>query len=169
MLRPFLVALAAAVATTFGVPAVAVSAGETTQWRPAYHYTPAANFMNDPNGLIRYKGVYHLFYQHNPSGNTAGNGSWGHATSTDLVHWTEHPIAIAADADEEVWSGSVVLDQGNRSGLGTATNPPLVAIYTSRDRATGLQRQALAFSLDAGETWTKYAGNPVLDIGSQDF
>jgi fructan beta-fructosidase len=169
MLRPFLVALAAAVATTFGVPAMAVSAGETTQWRPTYHYTPAANFMNDPNGLIRYKGVYHLFYQHNPSGNTAGNGSWGHATSTDLVHWTEHPIAITADADEEVWSGSVVLDQGNRSGLGTATNPPLVAIYTSRDRATGLQRQALAFSLDAGETWTKYAGNPVLDIGSQDF
>jgi fructan beta-fructosidase len=74
------VVLAAAVATTVGVPAAAVapaSTTETTQWRPTYHYTPAANFMNDPNGLIRYKGVYHLFYQHNPSGNTAGNGSWG--------------------------------------------------------------------------------------------
>jgi fructan beta-fructosidase len=125
--------------------------------------------MNDPNGLIRFKGVYHLFYQHNPSGNTAGNGSWGHATSTDLVHWTEHPVAIAADTDEEVWSGSVVLDRTNSSGFGTETNPPLVAIYTSHDRHTGLQRQALAYSLDAGETWTKYDGNPVLDIGSHDF
>jgi len=172
MLRTFLVVLAAAVATTLVVPAAAVAADETTettQWRPTYHYTPAANFMNDPNGLIRYKGVYHLYYQHNPSGNTAGNGSWGHATSTDLVHWTEHPVAIAADANEEVWSGSVVLDRANTSGFATATNPPLVAIYTSRDNDTGLQRQALAFSLDAGETWTKYAGNPVLDIGSHDF
>jgi fructan beta-fructosidase len=172
MSRSFLVVLAAAVATTLGVPAAAVptvNTTETTQWRPTYHYTPAANFMNDPNGLIQYKGVYHLFYQHNPSGDTAGNGSWGHATSTDLVHWTEHPIAIAADANEEVWSGSVVLDKVNASGFGSATNPPLVAIYTSRDNETGLQRQALAFSLDAGETWTKYAGNPVLDIGSHDF
>ena len=172
MLRSFLVVLAAAVATALGLPATSVSATdttETTQWRPTYHYTPATNFMNDPNGLIRYKGVYHLFYQHNPSGNTAGNGSWGHATSTDLVHWTEHPIAIAADADEEVWSGSVVFDRNNSSGFGTATNPPLVAIYTSRDNDTGLQRQALAYSLDAGETWTKYSGNPVLDIGSHDF
>ena len=159
----------AAAATTLAAPAVAVVPDETTQWRSTYHYTPAANFMNDPNGLIRYKGVYHLFYQHNPSGNTAGNGSWGHATSTDLVHWTEHPVAIAADADEEVWSGSVVLDRTNSSGFGTTTNPPLVAIYTSRDLDTGLQRQALAYSLDAGETWTKYAGNPVLDIGSHDF
>jgi levanase len=170
--HPFLVVLAAAVATTVAVPAAAVTPAnttETSQWRPTYHYTPAANFMNDPNGLIQYKGVYHLFYQHNPWGNTAGNGSWGHATSTDLVHWTEHRVAIAADADEEVWSGSVVLDRANTSGFGTATNPPLVAIYTSRDKDTGLQRQALAFSLDAGETWTKYAGNPVLDIGAHDF
>jgi sucrose-6-phosphate hydrolase SacC (GH32 family) len=104
-------------------PAAAVSTDETTettQWRPSYHYTPAANFMNDPNGLIRCKGIYHLYCQHDPSGNTAGNGSWGHASSTDLVHWTEHPIAIAADADEEVWSGSVVLDRANSSGFGTA-------------------------------------------------
>jgi sucrose-6-phosphate hydrolase SacC (GH32 family) len=124
MFRSLLVVLAAAVATTVGVPAAAVAPAtptETTQWRPTYHYTPAANFMNDPNGLIQYKGVYHLFYQHNPSGNTAGNGSWGHATSTDLVHWSEHPIAIAADADEEVWSGSVVLDKANTSGFGTVT------------------------------------------------
>jgi len=169
MLRPFLVLLAAAVATAFGVPAVAVSADETSQWRPAYHFTPAANFMNDPVGMIRHQGVYHLFYQYNPSGSTAGNGSWGHATSTDLVHWSQRPIAMAADEDEEIWSGSVVLDQANSTGFGTAAKPPLVAIYTSRNRHTNLQRQALAYSLDAGETWTKYSGNPVLDIGSTDF
>jgi len=168
MLRKLLVVLATVTATSLGVPAAAAP-DETTQWRPTYHYTPAANFMNDPNGLIRHKGTYHLFYQHNPSGNTADNGSWGHATSTDLVHWTEHPIAIAADTDEQVWSGSVVLDRTNSSGFGTSTNPPLVAIYTSRDLDTGLQRQALAYSLDSGETWTKYTGNPVLDIGSHDF
>lgn len=169
MLRKLLLMLATVTATSLGVPAAAVTPDETTQWRPTYHYTPATNFMNDPNGLIRHQGIYHLFYQHNPSGNTADNGSWGHATSTDLVRWTEHPIAIAADTDEQVWSGSVVLDRTNSSGFGTATNPPLVAIYTSRDLDTGLQRQVLAYSLDSGETWTKYAGNPVLDIGSHDF
>jgi fructan beta-fructosidase len=169
MLRPLLLVLVAAVATALGVPAAAVASDDTTQWRPTYHYTPAKNFMNDPVGMIRYEGVYHLFYQHNPSGNTAGNGSWGHATSTDLVHWKERPIAMAADAAEEIWSGSIVLDKANSSGFGTASKPPLVAIYTSRDRDTNLQRQALAYSLDAGETWTKYSGNPVLDIGSTDF
>ena len=85
------------------------------------------------------------------------------------MNWIAHPIAIAADADEEVWSGSVVLGRTNSSGSGTATNPPLVASYTSRDFDTGLQRQALAFSLDAGETWNDYDGNPVLDMGSHDF
>lgn len=171
MRRPLLAVLAAAItATIVGLPAAAVSSDETVQWRPTYHYTPAANFMNDPNGLVYYNGVYHLYYQHNPWGNSAGNGSWGHATSTDLVKWTEHPIAIPSDANEEVWSGSVVVDKANTSGLGsTKKNPPLVAVYTSRDKNTGLQRQALAYSLDAGETWTKYSGNPVLDIGSQDF
>ena len=85
------------------------------------------------------------------------------------MHWIEHPIAIAADADEEVWSGSVGSTGPTPPGPAPATNPPLVASYTSRDLDTGLQRQALAYSLDAGETWTKYDGNPVLDIGSHDF
>jgi fructan beta-fructosidase len=93
MLRPFLVALAAAIAAALGVPAAAVAPDETTQWRPTYHYTPATNFMNDPNGLIRYQGVYHLFYQHNPSGNTAGNGSWGHAQ--------QRPAALDGAADSD--------------------------------------------------------------------
>jgi fructan beta-fructosidase len=145
------------------------AARETSEYRPIYHYTPAANFMNDPNGLIKHKGVYHLFYQTNPWGIDAGNGSWGHATSRDLVSWEEKPIAISATDTEEIWSGSAVFDRTNSSGLGTTEDPPLVAIYTRRDRATGNQSQALAFSTDDGSTWTKYAGNPVLDIGYQDF
>src|SRR5688500_5861549 len=125
MFRSFLVVLAAAVATTLGVPAAAVpavntsEATETAQWRPTYHYTPATNFMNDPNGLIQYKAVHHPLHQHVPAGNTAGSGPRGHATTAGLVHWRERPIAIGADADEEGWSGSVVLDKANASGFGS--------------------------------------------------
>ncbi|WP_235012956.1 GH32 C-terminal domain-containing protein [Arthrobacter sp. SLBN-100] len=129
--------------------------------------------MNDPNGMVYHKGVYHLFFQHNPSGNTWGNMSWGHATSTDLVHWQEQPLAIATDDQEDVFSGSVVVDENNSSGLGTAENPPLIAIYTSayKDASPhhGLQAQSLAYSLDDGRTWTKYSANPVLNRNSANF
>lgn len=137
--------------------------------RPNYHYTPAQHWMNDPNGLIYRNGVYHLFYQYNPTGDTGGNASWGHATSTDLVHWKEQPVAIPVDDTEEVWSGSVVNDPTNSSGLGHGGQGPMVAIYTSAVRATGVQRQSLAYSNDNGRTWVKYADNPVLDIGSHNF
>ncbi len=138
-------------------------------YRPQFHYTPARNWINDPNGPIFYKGQYHLFYQYNPSGSTWGNISWGHAVSKDLVHWTELPVAIPQDDNEYIFSGSVVNDKTNSSGLGTAANPPLVAIYTSAQKATGIQEQALAYSTDGGNTWTKYAGNPVLNLNSTNF
>ncbi|MCA1982183.1 GH32 C-terminal domain-containing protein [Nocardioides nematodiphilus] len=150
-------------------PAVTATAPATADTRPNYHYTPERNWMNDPNGLIHYGGRYHLFYQYNATGNTGGNASWGHAVSTDLVHWKQLPIAIPSDADEEVWSGSVVYDKSNTSGLGTGRKGPLVAVYTSAPRATGIQRQSIAYSTDDGTTWTKYAANPVLDIGSHNF
>ena len=105
-------------------------------YRPQFHFTPAQNWMNDPNGPIYYKGQYHLFYQYNPSGTQWGNISWGHAVSKDLVHWTELPVAIPSDANEFVFSGSVVYDKTNTSGLGTAANPPMVAIYTSAFKAS---------------------------------
>ncbi|MFJ8363489.1 GH32 C-terminal domain-containing protein [Streptomyces sp. NPDC093984] len=139
------------------------------QFRPQFHFTPAQNWMNDPNGLIWYKGQYHLFFQYNPSGNTWGNMSWGHAVSTDLVHWRQLPVALPQDDQEMVFSGSVVLDRDNTTGFGTKADPPLVAVYTSLQKATGRQEQALAYSTDGGTTWTKYSGNPVLDIGSVNF
>jgi fructan beta-fructosidase len=143
------------------------------RFRPQQHFTAARNWLNDPNGLLYANGVYHLFYQHNPLGDVWGNMSWGHATSADLVHWDEQPVAIACDDQEAIYSGSAVLDSRNTSGLGTPGNPPLVAIYTSAYSAAsplgGRQAQSLAYSTDDGATWTKYAGNPVVDRGSADF
>jgi levanase len=125
--------------------------------------------MNDPNGPIYYKGKYHLFFQYNPSGSTWGNISWGHAVSPDLVHWTELPLAIPQDDSEYIFSGGVVYDKNDTSGLGTSSDGPLVAIYTSAQKASGIQEQALAYSNDGGLTWTKYAGNPVLNLNSTSF
>lgn len=143
------------------------------QYRPQHHYTADRNWLNDPNGLVYANGTYHLFYQHNPSGTVWGNMSWGHATSADLLHWDEQPVAIACDEQEAIFSGSAVLDADNTSGFGTAENPPLVAIYTSAyspaSPLSGRQAQSLAYSTDDGATWTKHAGNPVADRGSADF
>jgi levanase len=150
------------------------------QYRPYLHFTPEQNWMNDPNGLVYHKGVYHLFFQHNPSGTGWGNMSWGHATSTDLLHWTEQPVAIPQTFNtdgvsvEDIFSGSIVVDTDNSSGFGTAANPPLVAIYTSayteaHPTLVGKQAQSLAYSIDDGATWTKYKGNPVLDRDSNNF
>ncbi|KVF78420.1 levanase [Burkholderia sp. FL-7-2-10-S1-D7] len=141
----------------------------TPQWRPALHYTPQRNWMNDPNGLVYENGRYHLFYQYNPLGHDWGNMSWGHATSTDLVHWREQPVAMRANAMEEIFSGSIVADTRNTSGLGAPGATPLVALYTSvykdgSGHAPGTQAQSLAYSLDHGATWRPYAHNPVLTL-----
>ncbi|WP_369034420.1 GH32 C-terminal domain-containing protein [Streptomyces adonidis] len=138
-------------------------------YRPQFHFTPEKNWMNDPNGLVYYQGEYHLFYQYNPNGNSWGDMSWGHAVSTDLVHWTELPLALSYDDNEMVFSGSAVVDRDNTTGFGTTENPAMVAIYTSHNSTTGIQAQSLAYSTDRGRTWTKYQGSPVLDIGSRDF
>ncbi|AYN38612.1 glycoside hydrolase family 32 protein [Streptomyces dangxiongensis] len=138
-------------------------------YRPQFHFTPEKNWMNDPNGLVHYKGEYHLFYQYNPNGNSWGDMSWGHAVSKDLVHWKQLPLALSYDDNEMVFSGSAVVDWNNTTGFGTKKNPPMVAIYTSYNRMTGIQAQSIAHSTDRGRTWTKYQGNPVLDIGSKEF
>lgn len=133
--------------------------------RPLVHFAPQRNWMNDPNGLVFHDGLYHLFFQYNPHGTEWGNMSWGHATSTDLVTWIEHPVALLFDDDAQIFSGSVVCDEDNSSGLGQDGRAPLVALYTAA--ASDRQAQALAWSSDGGATWTKHG--IVLDRGTADF
>ncbi len=128
-------------------------------YRPDYHFTPARNWMNDPNGLAYYKGVYHLFYQYNPGGNTWGPMNWGHATSSDLFNWRDLPIALSPDDLGTIFSGSAVIDVNNSTGFKTGNEDPMVAIYTS---AGAHQSQSIAYSNDGGMNWKKYASNPVL-------
>src|SRR6478735_10868418 len=128
-----MICVAMAALSVVGTPALAEDPPDPASelYRPLIHYSPTKNWMNDPNGLVFYKGVYHLYYQYNPKGNTWGNMSWGHATSTDLLHWTEQPLAIPQDADADIFSGSIVVDHVFFNGLATTENPPLVAMYTS--------------------------------------
>ncbi len=125
--------------------------------------------MNDPNGLLYYKGEYHLFFQHNPKENIWGNMSWGHAVSSDLYSWEELPVAIPCTDDVGIFSGSAVIDYENTSGFGSKENPAMVAIYTEHKNDKSSQTQCLAFSLDSGRTFTKYEGNPVIDLLTPDF
>jgi fructan beta-fructosidase len=140
----------------------------TEQYRPQFHFSPAANWCNDPNGLVYNNGVYHLFYQHNPFGNVWGHMTWGHATSKDLIHWTHLPIAIPEENGVMIFSGTCVVDKNNSSGFGKDGNPPMVAVYTGHIENIN-QSQHIAYSLDDGLTWTKYANNPVLDLNKKDF
>lgn len=145
-------------------------------FRPQIHFTPKAHWMNDPNGLVFYNGTYHLFYQYYPDSTVWGPMHWGHATSTDMVHWEHQPIALYPDSLGYIFSGSAVVDSNNTSGFGKDGEIPLVAIFTHHDPKgekegrSDYQNQSLAYSLDEGKTWTKYAGNPVLiNPGIKDF
>jgi len=179
---------AATMAAMLG-PRLLMAAGPVSDpSRPQYHFTPPANWMNDPNGLVYYQGEYHLFYQYYPGGWEVGDQfgdplrwgpmHWGHAVSSDLVHWHHLPIALYPDTRPEdgvvhgmVWSGSAVVDWHNTSGFQQGSEPPLVAIFTQTDTGEqGHQRQGIAYSNDRGRTWTKYSGNPVVpNPGIPDF
>ncbi|QDT68793.1 Levanase precursor [Planctomycetes bacterium MalM25] len=123
-------------------------------YRGSFHFSPAENWTNEPNGLVFHDGKYHLFYQENAFNNQFGNQSWGHATSPDLVSWTQQPTAIAPGEGRLIYSGSAVVDEDNTAGFGAGA---LVAAYTGFDPITGVQDQRLAYSLD-GETFTKRPG-----------
>ncbi|GJM64396.1 glycoside hydrolase family 32 protein [Persicobacter diffluens] len=147
------------------------------QYRPQFHFSPIANWMNDPNGLFFHKGNYHLFYQYNPDSTIWGPMHWGHATSGDLVHWEHQAPALSPDAAGMIFSGSVVVDHQNTSGLGQNDQVPILAYYTAhrmdweQDHRLDFQNQAMAFSLDDGLSWEKYNhGHPVLfNPGIKDF
>lgn len=129
--------------------------------RPQFHFSSQSGWLNDPNGMIFHEGEWHLFFQYNALGFDIGNQSWGHAVSTDLVHWKELPHVLPpyVFARGKSYSGSAVLDRENRSGLGTKESPPLLVFFTD----TGYQPRAecLAFSTDQGRTFRYYEGNPV--------
>lgn len=129
--------------------------------RPQFHFTSRRGWINDPNGLVYHNGLYHLYYQHNPFEREWENMTWGHATSPDLLHWTEHDDVLFPDHLGTMYSGSAVFDEQNTSGFGTEKCPPLVYAYTA-DRSER-EVQCIAYSLDGGMTLEKYKGNPVID------
>ena len=128
--------------------------------RPGYHFTTKRGWLNDPNGLVYSDGEYHLFYQHDPFDRDGLHKHWGHAVSSDLLHWTELPSAISPGPEGDIWSGTAVIDYGNTSGFGPKGSAPMVAAYTVDDGRT--ETQHIAYSLDGGRTFTKYQGNPVV-------
>lgn len=148
----------------------------TEAYRPQFHFSPSEMWMNDPNGLVYNDGVYHLFYQYYPEDIVWGPMHWGHAVSKDMVHWKHKPIALYPDEHGLIFSGSAVVDKKNTSGFAQNGEIPLVAVFTyhlmegEREGRTDFQTQGIAFSLDNGESWTKYEGNPVIgNSGIKDF
>jgi fructan beta-fructosidase len=146
------------------------------KYRPEFHFSPKANWMNDPNGMVYHKGIFHLFFQYYPNDKIWGPMHWGHATSKDMVSWEEQPIALFPDSLGYIFSGSAVADVNNTSGFGKDGKFPLVAIFTHHNPVLEKQKtgkheyQSIAYSLDDGKTWTKYNGNPVLqNPGISDF
>lgn len=132
--------------------------------RPRFHFTSRRGWLNDPNGLVFDGKEWHLFYQHNPFGWDWGNMHWGHATSPDLVHWTEHGEALyPRSLDDMAFSGSAVVDKDNTSGWGTKDAPPLVLAFTSTGRG-----ECIAYSTDRGRTWIEYDKNPVIKHAGRD-
>jgi len=145
-------------------------------YRPAYHFTPRANWMNDPNGLVFCNGKYHLFYQYYPDSTVWGPMHWGHAESSDLVSWEHLPVALYPDSLGYIFSGSAVCDTGNTGALHSGSLPVIAAVFTYHDpideRAGKIdfQSQGLAFSVDGGSTFQKYDANPVIgNPGVKDF
>ena len=144
------------------------------QYRNQFHFSPEANWMNDPNGMVYFDGEYHLFYQYYPDSTVWGPMHWAHAVSKDLVHWEHLPIALFPDSLGYIFSGSAVIDKNNTAGFG---KDAMLAIYTYHDMegeqsgtSNTYQYHAIAYSTDKGRTFTKYEGNPVIpNPGIKDF
>lgn len=143
----------------FTVVMVAAVNGQnyTEKYRLQLHYSVPFGWLNDPNGLVYHNGIYHLFYQHHPYSNKWGPMHWGHAQSTDLINWTNMPIALKPYENGTIFSGCCIVDSGNVTGLGPSS---LIAVYTLDN--SGNQTQAMSYSLDNGTTWMHYNANPIV-------
>ncbi len=146
------------------------------KYRPQFHFSPETGWMNDPNGMVFFDDEYHLFYQYYPDSTVWGPMHWGHAVSSDLVHWTHLPVALYPDSLGYIFSGSAVVDSDNTAGFGDDGNHAIVAVFTyhnqnlERSGSDLFQSQGIAYSTDRGRTWTKFSGNPVLpNPGIRDF
>ncbi|KXH42123.1 hypothetical protein CNYM01_07331 [Colletotrichum nymphaeae SA-01] len=149
------------------------AADRSGRWRPQIHFSPPAEWLNDPNGLfVDSDGVWHMYYQY--ADNVAGDGvkNWGHTTATEFYNWVDHPVAIPATArDGSIWSGSVVVDKNNTSGFfpsdKTSGKDNIIAYYTSWE--PDQESQHLAWSYDGGETFNQYENNPIISLNRHGF
>lgn len=137
------------------------------EYRPFVHFTPERGWLNDPNGLIKYKDTYHMFFQYNPCGTEWGNMHWGHAVSSDLLHWQELDTALAPDEMGTMFSGSAFEDKNNVTGLKAGKENSILLYYTAAGNTSLLSKnqpftQCLAYSTDGGKSFIKYDKNPVL-------
>ena len=145
----------------------------TEIYRNQYHFSQFAHWNNDPNGLVYYNGYYHMYFQHNPYGNTWGDMHWGHARSRDLVHWELLPIALVPDRDLSsdvgaMWSGSARVYRkgdsdkidnkyqwfGDCTDKNTGDALGLIGFYT-RFNNGGNRHQVVMYSTDGGLSWNK--------------
>ncbi len=142
--------------------------------RPQFHVSQMRGWNNDPNGMCYYDGQYHFFWQCNPAGRNWANMYWGHATSPDMVHWTEQNRALRSFggdvenrhpkmAVKNCFSGSGNVDLNNTAGWQKGDEKTIVLAFT--DTGCG---EALAYSTDRGKTWTYYEGNPVIQHRGRD-
>ncbi|MEI7946074.1 MAG: glycoside hydrolase family 32 protein [bacterium] len=127
------------------------------KYRPQFHFSPRWGWVGDPNGLVFYRGEYHLFFQYNPYATKWGNMSWGHAISKDLLHWQEHPVTLyPPKLNDWAFSGSAVVDKDNTAGFKNGPEDPIIIIFPSTGRGI-----CLSYSTDGGRTFTEYSKNPL--------
>ncbi len=138
-------------------------------YRSTYHFTVPDKWKNDPQRPVYANGKYHYYYLYNKDYPNGNGTEWRHATSTDLVHWQDHGVAIPkyTSANGDPWSGSVVVDTNNSAGLGKNT---MIAIVTQPSANGGAQEQYLWFSTDGGNTFKAFGKKPILsNPGNADF